>query len=316
MNALRTPPPRRNHGLALILVLWILSLLAIIANSFVFSTRANIQLTSNLVGVAQAQALADAGIHRAIHALAVPATDPNRWKGDGRAHAWEYQGETIRITIRDESGKIDINSASDELLRHLFRHAGLGDPEAVQLVDAIVDWRDEDMLRRPNGAEAPEYAAAGLMHGPANARFQLTGELRQVLGMSEALYRRVADLITVYSGQSGIDSTVAPRGVLLVLPGADPLQVDAYLAQREATPPGQTRLAFPPAQAFAGGESNVFSILAEVRLQDGSAFAREAVVRLGRDIQNPVALLAWRAPDLSPRAGDGVNQLQREADGK
>lgn len=305
-----------NAGIALVMVLWILSLLTIIASSFAFSTRTDTQLMSNLVGLARAQAMADAGIHRAIYSLAIPSTDPARWQGDGRDHLWDFQDETVRITIRDESGKIDLNSAHDDLLRGLFRYGGLNEQGIAQLLDAVLDWRDEDSLRRANGAEAAEYSAAGLLYTPANTRFQTVGELRQVLGMTETLYRRIAGLITVYSGQTGINSAIAPREVLLALPGVNPAQVDAYIATREAVIPGQPVPAFPFAQAFSTGESNAFSIRAEARLKDGSVFVREAVVRLQQDAKSPVSFLAWRAPDLYKRPDDGGSISQREQNGK
>lgn len=320
MSALKPLPSSKsrnaNAGIALVMVLWILSLLTIIASTFVFSTRTDTQLMANLVGLARAQAMADAGIHRAIYALATPSTDPARWQGDGRHHLWNFQDETVRITIRDESGKIDINSAHDDLLKGFFRFGGLNEQGITQLLDAVLDWRDEDSLRRANGAEAAEYRAAGLSYGPANTRFQTIGELRQVLGMTEPLYRRIAGLVTVYSGQAGINSTIAPREVLLALPGVSPAQVDAYIATREAAIPGQSTPVFPFAQAFSAGESNVFSIQAEARLTDGSVFVREAVVRLQQGAKSPVSFLAWRAPDLHERSDDGGFVSQREQNGK
>ena len=289
---------RAESGLALILVLWILSLMSVIATSFVLSTRTDTILAGNTLSMATAEALADAGIHRAIYALATPSSNPLRWKGDGRAHVWTYQNKSIVITIRDEAAKIDINSASDALLRGLFRSAGLDEDSASRMLDRVLDWRDEDSLRRLNGAEADDYAAAGLAYRPSNARFRTVGELRQVLGMTEDVYRRLADAITVYSGLSGINSLIAPKAVLLALPGVDPVQVDAYIASRDV-PEGIQVPVFAPAMAFQAGDSKVFSIRAEVKLEDGALFLREAIVRLGQGPGQAVSFLAWRAPDAT-----------------
>ena len=38
----------------------------------------------------------------------------------------------------------------------------LGEEEAAKLLDAVLDWRDPDSLKRPNGAEESDYAQAGL----------------------------------------------------------------------------------------------------------------------------------------------------------
>ena len=289
------PAPAEQAGIALILVLWILSLLAIIASSFVFSTRTDTVLTANLVGLARAEALADAGVQRAIYALLKPSADPARWQGDGRSHLWAYAGETIRITMRSESAKIDLNNANPELLKGLLRNAGVDGEALERLVDALQDWRDADDLRRPNGAEKEDYIAAGKTYIPANANFQTLDELRQVLGMTEAVYRRIADQITIYSGQSGINSSIASREVLLAIPGVDAAAIDAYLIARNL-PPGQPIPIFLPAQAFSAGDANVVSIVSDVKLSDNSRFIREAVVRVEQKPKQPATFLAWRSP--------------------
>ena len=53
----------------------------------------------------------------------------------------------VRVEMRDESGKIDLNSASDALLKGLFQTAGGLDVDAAQaIVDKIGDWKDADDL--------------------------------------------------------------------------------------------------------------------------------------------------------------------------
>jgi general secretion pathway protein K len=61
--------PRRQRGLALVTVLWVLVLLALIAASFTHTTRTEVNLTRNLIEAARAEALADAGVNRAILGL-------------------------------------------------------------------------------------------------------------------------------------------------------------------------------------------------------------------------------------------------------
>lgn len=301
-----------QKGIALVLVLWILSLLTIIASSFVFSTRTDTVLTANLVGQARAEALADAGVQRAIYGLLKPITDPAlRWQGNGRVHLWEYEGEIIRITLRSESAKIDINTANPELMKGLLRSAGLDGQALDRLLDALQDWRDADDLRRLNGAEKDDYAAAGKTYVPANSNFQTIDEMRLVLGMTDAIFRQIKGHITVYSGQAGINSTIASREVLLALPGVDPSSVDAYIASRNL-PPGQILPIFPQAQAFSAGDGNVLSIVSDVKLSDNSRFIREAVVRVEQKPKQPVAFLAWRSPAARLFATEQPNEISQD----
>src|SRR6267154_1219066 len=93
-------------------------------------------------------------------------------------------------------------------------------------------WKDADDLRRPNGAEAADYKAAGLPYLPANSPFETVAELQRVLGMTPALYARLADNLTIHTRMSGINPLYASRAALLSMPGATSSVVDTYLAQR------------------------------------------------------------------------------------
>ena len=305
------PTLSASRGIALVIVLWMLALLATIAASLVFSTRTELAIAGNLVSSARAEAIADAGVYKAVHELiAVPPADPGRWQGDGRTHDWEFDGARLAIVITDESARIDINAAPEALLRGLFVAQGLAAADAEALADAIADWRDADDLRRLHGAEKDDYAAAGKPHGPANANFDAVEELRQVLGMNEDLYRRVEPLVTVHSGQAGINSAVAPRQVLLAIPGVTPAAVDAFLDQRRAAlAQGLMPPLFPAAQAFHAGNINlVVGIQVEAVLGDNTRFFREAVARLTGDGKEAMTVLAWRAPMVPPAAPETAPQ--------
>ncbi len=63
------------RGLALVTVLWVLMLLALIAASFTRTTRTEINLTRNLIENAEAEALADAGVYRAVLGLIAPQSE-------------------------------------------------------------------------------------------------------------------------------------------------------------------------------------------------------------------------------------------------
>lgn len=280
----------------MLLVLWMLTLLTAIAGSMVFASRADVLAAGNLRSLAEAEAIADAGVQRAVFDLLTPSPDPRRWKGDGDVHAWPFAGGRTRIAIIDESAKVDLNAAPVLLLKGLFQAAGATDPEA--LADAVVDWRDADDLRGPNGAESQDYLAAARDDGPANAPFESIDDLRRVLGMNETLFRRLEPLVTVHSQQPGVNGTIAPRGVLLALPGTTPEMVDGYLEQRRLVlAQGLPAPAFGPAQQFPSRTSGaVFTVQVAVELGDNTRFFREAVIRLTGDRKVPAINLAWRSP--------------------
>jgi general secretion pathway protein K len=295
----------RQRGIALVLTLWMSALLTVIAGSFAFTARTNTLLAQNLAASARAEALADAGIYRAIYELLKPATSANV-KGNGVPSHWDFGGAQLRVTLLDVAGKIDLNYGSEVLLRGLLKNAGLNENQREALLDAIVDWRDRDDLRRANGAEAAEYRAAGLAYVPSNAPFSTVDELQRVLGMTPVLYAKLADALTVESApvgvtvdlqQGGINPAVASKQVLLALPHADAAQVDDFLAKRskawaENNPAIET---FAPATGFSTSTSNLaYTIKSEARLPDGTRFVRETIVKINPNSARKVAFLAWK----------------------
>lgn len=291
---------RGDSGIALVVVLWILALMSVIAGSLVYSTRTEALIAGNLASVAKAEALADAGVSRAIVELTrAPSPDPGQWKADGVPRLWQYRDANIAVTITDESGKIDINTAPAPLLAGLLASAGAPEPEA--LADAILDWRDADDFRSLLGAEKAEYVAAGKRYGPANAHFETIEELRQVLGMTEELFRQIESGITVHSYQSGVNAAIAPRAALLALPGASAEQVDDYIRQRQTlASQGLPAPPFPIGPGTAAAPASAFGIRIDVILDDNARFVREAVVRLPDRASEGPSVLAWRAPSVNP----------------
>ncbi len=286
---------KSQAGVALVIVLWVVTLLTVIVSSYVHSARVNTQLTGNWVSRSRSQALADAGVHRGVHELLRPAVDGDRWQADGRMHEFELGDGKIVVTIVDETAYIDINAAPDKLLLGLFLSAGVEVGYAQSLVDAVMDWRDADDLPRTSGAERDQYQVAGLQHVPANANFRTLDELKLVLGMTPALYARLAPAITVYSRMPGINSALAPREVLIALPDANPEEVDDFLALRsEELAAGLQPSSFPPAAAFSSGRSGrLYRFQSKASLPDGTVFVREAVVRLKDGPKSPYGFLSW-----------------------
>ena len=296
----------RQQGVALVLVLWVVTLLSVIAGNFAFSMRGEAQIARNLLSTAQAQALADGGIQRAWYELMKPPAEVNRWVGDGTAHDQRVEGGLLQISIQDESGKINLNTAPEALLMGLFRSVGVEQEPAVALVDSVQDWRDADKLRRLHGAEEAEYMAAGKSYAPSNAPFETVDELQRVLGMTPELFRLVEPALTVYSKQPGINTAVAQRPALLAIPGVNPEMVDQFLALRQnMAATQQPAPVFVGAGGFASGAGGipVFSVRSEVKMLDGTVFVRRAIAQISLNPQRPVTLLAWGEGDSEQSSG-------------
>ena len=325
--------PEKPRGIALVIVLWGLVLLAVIAAAFTTGTRTEVTLARNLVENAKAKALADAGVHAAMLGLHRREVE-KRWRADGTVYSLAFphadpaparlgeaslrgsqaaqagEGE-VSIVIDDEAGKIDLNAAPDELIQGLLVAVGLADGEARALTAAIADFRDADDETHLGGAEDAEYRAAGLAWGPKNKPFEAVEELHQVLGMTRQVYALAAPGLTVHSRSKGVDVTVAPAIVLLALPGVDAEAVEAFTEQRQARPGAGEQGAGQMAGAELGGarittlpglgrqyasrsRGRVFTVRAEARVRSGAVFVREAVISMTRNIEKPFNIHAWR----------------------
>jgi general secretion pathway protein K len=289
----------RKHqcGIALILVLWLTVLLTVIGGSFAYGMRNEALAARNTLSLAQARGVADGAIYRTVFELMRPKTLADGWSADGTIHAWDEDGSRVTVNALDESGKIDLNTAPDGLLKGLLQTAAELDADtAGRLVDVIDDWKDVDDLRRPNGAEAPDYQAAGLSYKPANAPFEAVAELQRVLGMTPAVYGRIADSLTVHSRMAGINPAFASRTVLLAVPGATPEIVDTYIAQRRDALAAKLPPPVFPVAGIGAATLNLWRIRAEVTTADGVTFAREAVVRPGA-VGRRLTILEWQEGD-------------------
>ena len=278
----------RSGGTALLATLWIVSLLAAIAASFATTQRTEIVGARNQIANAEARALADAGLHRAVLALASEGEGAAR---DDREQGWAFGGARVTIAVQAEGGKIDLNGAEAGLLAGLFTAAGARDPEA--LAAAVADFRDADSDPQPRGAEDADYRTAGLAWGAKDRPFERRDELLQVLGMTRAVYDAVAPAVTVYSRSRGIDPATAPVAALAALPGTSPAQAEAFAAGRSRSAVADQGGALGDSPYLVPSAIPIVTIRAEAETEGGAVFVREAVVALTPGARKPFHILTW-----------------------
>jgi general secretion pathway protein K len=285
-----------NRGIALISVLWVTGLLAVMAASFASSARTEARLAHNHEESAKAEALADAGVHRAVFGL-LDLDRETAWRAGGAAYSFSLGEGDVQVWIEDEDGKIDLNAAPLELLTGLFTALGLPEEAAQSLADRIGDFRDDDSEPEPLGAEDDAYFDAGLARGAADRPFATESELMRVLGMTQSLYEQVRPYVTVHSGAEGVDPARASRLVLQALPGMTPSLLEALLTAGEEIDPfdliEDQPLADELEQYFVPSRELVFTIRALGRTSAGGRFMRQAVIELGAGGDQPFLVYAW-----------------------
>ena len=295
---------RRQRGVALILVLWVIALMSVLLGSFALIARTENLESRHLFDTTTARYAAEAGLERAVYELRNP--DPlTRWVGDGRPYEFAFDNALVHVELTDESGKIDINSADDALLQSLFVSIGANTDQAAALSDAIQDWRDPDDVVRPHGAEAAEYKTAGLSYVPRNAPFQTVSEVQQVFGMNYELYARIEPAITIYAGGGSPNPAYAPLQALLALPGMTPELAQQLIQARQQIAPGQSgaaALTLPDGTPIvANGGGNTYTVMSRAMLANGASTVLDASIRLGGvgAAGRPYTVLRWRDDETS-----------------
>ena len=118
----------------------------------------------------------------------------------------------IRVDISDETGKIPINQLSSGGLINLFSGLDIDAYDTRLLVDSLLDWVDQDQLRRPNGAEAEFYRSRGQNGSPPNRKLKNLSELKTIhgfrslffdkkTGTPNGLYNQLQNAVSVHHQQ-------------------------------------------------------------------------------------------------------------------
>lgn len=285
-----------EDGLILVVVLWALIVLSVLAAGFAIATRTYTRAAFNIATSTRLAAAADAGINRAILQLIDPVRRTERIDGLAFPYSCRFNDEvTLAVRVTDESGKIDLNYGDERLLRKLITAAGMSNADAAATVDRIVDFRDSDDLRRPFGAEAPDYRAVGLGYGPANRELLSIDELEQVSHLPTNLVAAIRPFVTVHSRLTGIDPDVADAGLLRALSGGK-LGLHASNSPRQVTLIWEA-LALP-AELRMHTSRTAYSISAVAHGNSGGRIVRDVVVSLRPD--GTFATVVWQRGEAAP----------------
>lgn len=125
--------------------------------------------------------------------------------------AWP-EGVKVTVEIKDETGKLPLDSPDRDMLHQLLEQLGVDFSESEELIDAYLDWVDEDDLERLNGAEADYYERQTPKRTPPNAPITSYDAFRYIKGFDElffdengapnSLFKRFKDSTSLKHGHS------------------------------------------------------------------------------------------------------------------
>jgi general secretion pathway protein K len=244
---------RDPKGVALIMVLWVITILSVIALEFCFAMRTEINVTKNLKEEVQLYAVAEGGVYRGVAEL-IFKHDPRiqqmrkglkaeevppekkEWVADGRLYSLPFDQGVNEVRVMGEAGKVNINAVSEKTLRNILTQLGLEGETRDIVADSILDWRDADDFIHVNGAENDYYQSLKEPYRCKNANFDSIEELLLVRGVTpELFYGRkttrkeeegqpvdrigLKDIFSIYSFGEQIDMNSATLPVLRVVLG-------------------------------------------------------------------------------------------------
>jgi general secretion pathway protein K len=256
-------------GFALVAVIWSLGLITLLGTAVIVGARYRSKMTSSVATVTAASAAAESAINLGIlTALTTRPAQivkfPLRCRMPG--------GEQVTVTLEQEAGKVDLNTATPAVLARLFTALTLDQTMGTRISGRIVQFRD------PGAARANDTNPRASSNNSDTAKktgFTTIMELDQIDGISPRLFRTALRFVTVRSGRP------------------EPVAEAASSALREALNLDQ-KPASPAAGAPASG--NV-TIRADVTAPDGTRFIREALISFAEN-GRPYQIREWRHGDI------------------
>jgi len=303
--------------------------LAVLTLSFSRESRIEVLTARNSRSMEKSYYIARAGMESAIYQIiqkrmtpvtqtAVQADEPDQI--DLGKVTGGFGGGFWQVNVQDESGKININTVSEQQLGALIRAVGIEEPDAMILTDSILDWRSSaDAAPRAYGAKNDYYQSLDPPYTAKNGQFEAVEELLLVRGMTGDYFygkpERMQDgtveykyglsrFFTVFTTRDQININSAALPVLVSIPGMLP-EAARMIYERRLTQPFRAVSEINQEIPFSIGavvlnrlttaQTGILTLTAEAQ-EDGSRVRRviRAVVSLNAiGAQDPYQILYW-----------------------
>jgi general secretion pathway protein K len=254
-----------NKGMALLMTILIISLIFVMTMRFNTSVRSSITSASNLQDNVALDSMARS-VFSAVRAIL--SADAEESGFDSLHEDWAnmavasgylsmfFERGRGSISVRDHSGRLQVNSllkkegdswVVNEEQKKVWENLlvaeefELGEEEAAGIVEALIDWIDEnDEPLGFGGAESSYYQGLEKPYEPRNGPMEFVEELLLVRGITPELYNGTTDypglktLVTPHGRDGRININTADPFILGALAEEiEPDMVDDLLAYRD-----------------------------------------------------------------------------------
>jgi general secretion pathway protein K len=203
---MKLPKRQSNRGVAVIIVLVVITLLTIFAGFFAYSMKIETRLAFNANNDEQMLWLGRGGVELARYVVALSGNQPydslnQIWAGGPgtgtetnsalmglKLDNYPIGDNYVSVKIIDLERKININTANGELLRQVLTTMGADAGDISLVADSIQDWIDTDDATRPAGAESDFYQGRTPPYYAKNAPMDDISELLYIKGVTPDMY--------------------------------------------------------------------------------------------------------------------------------
>lgn len=321
-----------REGMALLVVLIMVAVLAVIAVAVLDDVRFSIRRAVNVETGAQAQWYAIGAERVALRAVrrlheAGPLRTPLDPEWNGKVFSYPIEQGEIRARLRDGQACFNLNSVVEGgdgawvarpqgIAQFLALSRALGVPEARarKVADSLTDWIDSDDIPRGLGAEDAVYQGRPKPYRTAGGLMVEASELRAVDGVDAATYRTLRPFICALPeavlSPVNINTLTPDKAPLLVMLADGRLSLSAARSTIAATPAG----GWPDTEAFwsqpaltdarpvqavhdqVGVRTRYFAFHAEVQYA-GALAVRSGMIEISRDNRVQTVLVRWTTED-------------------
>lgn len=292
---MRTEVIKKQDGIVLVFVLWVVVLLSIIAGTFILESNVEAKITANMTDSLKAQMLAEKGVYASVLNL-IESLNTGAVKHSISKKSEDDKGNKVSYSAVLESGKIDINYANKDLLKGLFLYLSVSENRVDSIVDSILDWRDQDSLSRLNGAEDRDYETKNYNYGSKDHRFDTIEELKLVMGVTNDIYTMVESFITVNGFSAKLNPLYASEKILRAVPYFTDEEISQLIAVRESdiNKAKQLLVYSSSASFFSFDVNNIYRVKAQGELSGGARSCIDAVVLVTKRLESPFKIFKWR----------------------
>ena len=244
-----------RHGVALIIVLWIIMVLSLLISGFAFTMHVETQVAAFSRKELKAEMLARSGIEVARMQLLLHDKSPTDAGFDALSQEWVTNQELyvdhelgegkFNVVVTDEERKLPVNNLTAAQWHRLFDVLGVDPLDADVIVDSTLDWIDPTDLHRLNGADNTYYGGLVPPYKKKGGPMDRIEELLLVRGVTKEIFEGapavdkdspshtgLKDMLTTFSaGQVNVNT--ASSEVLQALLGIDDTQATVVLQHRD-----------------------------------------------------------------------------------